>query len=222
MAVFNGMLKAIENGTAKLKIKEVVQFIVLSLGKIQWKQSHGITDEDKAAVDKNLKDNYCVILIRRGNHLSTYAISFANFVLTRKFSFWSHSLMNLEDEVTDKSDYRLIEAVGRGTKYSSFDDVFGTVDAVTLLKPKGLSLSEWNNIMGKLKSQIGKPYDTLFDLKNDTAVSCVELVRNALRTVPDYETKFAAFEAMINKNKNLTPQMYAECSDFEVIYSVKR
>jgi hypothetical protein len=221
-AIFNGILKAIESGVAKIKAKAALEWVVQRIGKIEWKQTHAISEEDKLAIHKLLADGYYIILTRRSNHFSTYAISFANFILTRKFSFYSHSLMNLEDEVKSPDDFRLIEAVGKGTQYSSFDTVFGTVDAVALLKPKALSLDEWNDVMDKLKSEIGKPYDTLFDLKSDAAVSCVELVRDALRADPEYATKYAAFEAMINKNRNLTPQMYFDCSDFEVVHTVKR
>lgn len=222
MAIFNGFLKAIENAVVKMKARQAMEWIVQKIGKIQWKQTHAITDEDKQAVHRLLADGYYIVLTRRSNHFSTYAISFANFVLTRKFSFYSHSLMNLEDEVQNVDDFRLIEAVGKGTQYSTFDQVFGTVDAVALLKPKAVTVDEWTIMMEKLKGEIGKPYDTLFDLKSDAALSCVELVRVALQSDPDYSTKYAAFEAMINKSKNLTPQMYFDCPDFEVVYTVKR
>jgi hypothetical protein len=196
--------------------------VMLWIGTIHWKQKSPITDDDKNVIKKMIADDYFVILSHRRNHLSTYFISLANFVLTGKFSYWSHSFMNLEDEVKSDDDFRLIEAVGVGTKYSTFEDAFGTVDGVVLLKPKNMTLTEWTAVLDKAKSELGKPYDSLFDLKNDNKLSCVELVRTALMALPDYFVRFAKFEEMIQKRKNLTPQMFYDCEDFEVHYQVRR
>jgi hypothetical protein len=76
--------------------------------------------------------------------------------------------------------------------------------------------------MDKAMTEIGKPYDSLFDLKNDNALSCVELGRTALMAEPNYYTNFANFEEMIRKRKNLTPQMFYECPDFEVVYEIRK
>jgi uncharacterized protein YycO len=129
--------------------------------------------------------------------------------------------MNLEDEVNSDNDFRLIEATGSGTHYSPFDLVF-RVHGVVLLKPKNMSAEHWTKVMDKANSELGKPYDSLFDLRNDQRLSCVELVRSALMAEPDYEKNFANFEAMIKSRKNLTPQMFYECEDFEIVYEVRR
>jgi hypothetical protein len=196
--------------------------IIKWIGSIKWKQRHAITDDDKRIIHDALVSNYFIILTRRSNRLTTYLISLGHFLLTGKFGYWSHVLMNLEDEVNDPSDFRLIEAIGTGTQYSTFDQVFGSVDGVALLKPKGIAIQEWTDIMDRVRSQLGKPYDTLFDIKNDDKLSCVELVRIGLMAIPNYETRFANFEKYIAKSKNLTPQMFYDCSDFEVVYSVRR
>lgn len=192
------------------------------IGNIRWRARHVIPDESKLTINQDLKDNYFIILTRRDNHLSTYAIGLAHFFLTGKFGYYSHALMNLEDEVKDPEDFRLVEATIKGIHYSSFDTVFGEVSATCLLKPKSMTIEKWTLVMDAAKTQLGKPYDTLFDLKNDNALSCVELVRLALMNEPDYATNFADFEKRIAKSKNLDPHMFYECSDFEVVYEVKR
>ena len=196
--------------------------IIKMFGYLHWKQTHPIHEQDKQIIHEMLAANYYVILTRRSNHISTYMTSFATRVLTGKWGFWSHALANLEDEVKDPSDFRLIEATGKGIGYSSFDQVFGDVDAVALLKPKKVTAEEWTIIMDGLKTNLGKPYDNLFDLADSTAMSCVELVRAGLKTIPNYETEFADFEKMIAQSSNLSPQTFFECPDFEVVYTVKR
>jgi hypothetical protein len=130
--------------------------------------------------------------------------------------------MNLEDEVKDPNDFRLIEAVGTGTRFATFEDVFGDPDAVLLLKPKSMTTDEWTGLLDAGKTYLGRPYDTLFDLKNDKALSCVELVRDILKAVPDYYLDFACFEDMLKAYTNLTPDMFAMCPDFEPVYKVAR
>lgn len=196
---------------------EIVQFF----GKIEWRSKNTLTDEDHAKIKDLLAPNYYVILTRRNNHLSTYLISLANFLLTGKFSHWAHALMNLEDEVKTDDDYLLIEAIGKGVTTSHFNEVFD-VNSVVLLKPKNISVEKWTSILDAARENLGRPYDNLFDLKSDKAMSCVELVRDALQADPDYATNFAEFERMICERKNLTPQMFYECADFEVVYEVRR
>lgn len=195
--------------------------IVKLIGKVQWKQTHEITFEQKDRIKHLLKDNYFIILTRRSNHLSTYFISLGHFLMTGKFGRYSHVLMNLEDTVTTDADFRFIEATGVGVKYSTFEDVFDGVDSVCLLRPNHLTNQEWTSILDRAKTQLGKPYDTLFDLTNDKALSCVELVRVALKSEPDYDHDFEHFEHMIAKYKNLTPQMFRDCETFAPILELK-
>lgn len=200
----------------------VIDFIVKLIGRITWAQTSPITQEDKAAIMALLKDNYYIILTRRRNHLSTHAIAFTNFLLTGKWGYYSHVLMNLEDEVPTVRDFRLMEATSAGVHYSDFDTVFGSVDGVCLMKPSTMAIEEWTSVLDYAKTCLGKPYDTLYDLANDNALSCVELVRIVLEKVPNYGTDFADFERMILKSKNLAPQMFRDCSDFEVVREIKR
>lgn len=201
--------------------RRLVESIVQTIGKIHWKIRDEISVSDKEYIAEQLKPHYFIILTRRSNHISTFFIGLSNLILRGKWGYWSHSLMNLEDEVTEEDDFRLIEAIGRGVTYSDFDSVFNVSD-VALLKPKNMSPEYWTVVLDKLKSKLGTKYDTLFDLKSEEQVSCVEVVRLALRAEPDYEKNFANFEKMIKESKNLTPQMFFDCPDFEVVWQAKK
>ncbi len=195
-------------------------WVIITIGKIHWKYKNGLTDRELAEVKEFLIPNYYIILSHRRNHLSTFFVGLASVVVTGKWGYWAHAFMNLEDEVKSDSDFRLIEATGTGIHYSTFNDSFD-VHGVALLRPKNMSAEHWTAVMDKANSELGKPYDSLFDLKSDNALSCVELVRTALMAEPDYAKNFANFEAMIAKRKNLTPQMFYDCSDFIVVYEVR-
>jgi hypothetical protein len=200
---------------------KIASAFVTVIGKIHWAPSNTLSEGEKKKIHDLLVPNYYIILTHKNNHLSTFFVGLGNFLLTGKWGYWGHVLMNLEDEVHSDSDFRLIEAVGTGVTYSPFDSVF-EVNGVALLKPKNMGLDKWTAVMDKAMTEIGKPYDTLFDLKNDQALSCVELVRDALMGEPDYTKNFAHFEAMIQTRKNLTPDMFYDCDDFELVFEIRR
>ncbi len=130
--------------------------------------------------------------------------------------------MNMEDEVMSDKDFRLIEAVGKGVVYTPFADVFN-VHGVCILKPRNLTVEKWTAILDKAKVQLGKPYDTLFNILDENNLSCVELCRASLMGEPDYAVDFAQFEALIAKRHNrLSPDMFYGLDDFEVVYEVRR
>ncbi len=197
-----------------------ISWVVITIGKIHWNYKNGLTIDELNQLKELLTKDYYIILTHRNNHLSTFFVGLASFVLTGKWSYWAHALMNLEDEIKKEDDFRLVEATGTGVHYSSFNEVF-QVHGVCLLKPKSMSLEYWTMIMDKAKTELGKPYDSLFDISNDQALSCVELVRTALKAEPNYEQNFANFEKMIATRKNLTPQMFYDCEDFEKVYDIR-
>jgi hypothetical protein len=200
---------------------KIFDWFVTRIGNTNWKFKNGLTQEEKDIIRAKLVPNYYIILTRSNNHLATFFIGLATFALSWKWGFWPHVLMNLEDELMSDADFRLVEATKKGIHYSTFDEVF-TTNSVALLKPKSMTVEHWTEVMDKAKTELGKPYDTLFDLKNDNALSCVELVRTALMAEPHYAEDFANFEAMIAHNKNLTPDMFYSCPDFEVVFEVRR
>lgn len=198
--------------------------IVECIGKLKWKTCRVLTKEEKETIYKMLEKDYYIILTRHNGNFSSYAISAAHLWLTKfkKMGYYAHTLMNLEDSVESSDDFRLIEAVGVGVKYSTFDEVFDSqCSSIALLKPKSLLIQDWTAIMDKARTYLGRPYDTLYDLAHDNKLSCVELVRDALRAETDYEKEFAHFEAMIKNATNLDPQMFYECPDFEIVYEVR-
>jgi hypothetical protein len=203
-------------------IQKVENLISITIGKINWTSKKVATAEELKTVHDKLISNYYIIMTRHNGHLSTYAISLAHFLLTGRWGYYGHVLMNLEDTVDNDDDFRLIEAIGTGVTYSPFNRVLDAqCGSVALLKPKSMSLEYWTTVLDRAKTELGKPYDTLFDLSNDRALSCVELVRVALQKEPNYATDFANFESMIVKSKNLDPQMFYECPDFEIVYEFR-
>lgn len=179
-----------------------------------------LTPEDLENIREKLSKGYYFILTHRDTHLTTYLISLGNFIKTTKWSYWSHLAVNLEGDVSKDADFRIMEATGKGAGYSHFMEVFD-VDGACLLMPN-LTPEEWEIVMEGEKEQDGKKYDTLFDLADETKVSCVEVGLNALKKLPNYKEKFANLEAMIQKYGQLTPQMYYDCPDFKNVLEVRR
>lgn len=200
-------------------IKTLFNKFTSKLANATWKTDKEIPEYSKEKIKKLLKNDYYIIVTRRSNHLSTYIINFLEIYLRGKYGFWSHALFNLEDNVTEDKDYRLLQATGKGVGYATFDEVFN-VQAVALLKPKNMSVAEWTSVLDKAKEQEGKSYDSLFDIKDDKSLSCIELIRVVLMANTNYYTDFAHFEAMIQKYKNVSPQMLYDCDDFEIEYSL--
>lgn len=177
------------------------------------------------------KDDVLVWVTRRETHLTSYLISASDFALaflvwakegfkgTRpKFSFWAHAFMNVDDN-------EFIEAVAKGVQKVYFDYVFD-VDAAAALVPAELSLTEWRHlkpfIKAELELQKGKGYDATYNIKDESKVSCIEVILVVLRhRVPDYSVKFANLEKLINTYKNITPQMLIDSGSFKVIWEVR-
>lgn len=201
-------------------MKSLISRFIKFIGKINWENKNTIPESDLSEIKDLLKSDYYIILTRRKNHLSTYLISLAHLLIRFRLGHYGHVLMNLENEVNADDDFRLIEALGTGVQYSTFSNVFN-VHSVALLRPKNMEIEKWTSVLDAARSQLGKSYDTLFDLKSDTAVSCVEMIRSALLADPDYYRNFSNFERMVTSSINLTPQMFYECEDFEVVYEIR-
>ena len=193
-------------------------WVAMIPGKISWSKAHKITVTDQEELAKVLANGYYIILTGSKSHLSSIVVSFLSWVKTGVWANYSHALMNC-DNITDPLDtqsFKFVEATATGVHYSTFEEVFAC-DSVCLLTPQNIDNTEWTAIIDALLKQQGKPYDDLFDLSDDTHVSCVELVLNALKAV-NYDEEFTNLKILIAEETNLVPQMYRSCTDFMVKY----
>lgn len=206
-------------------------FFVGLLGKIKWEGLHKLIHgksyclnlEDWYAISKELHKGYFIILTSRKTHLSTYAARFAHFVLTGRWGHYSHALVNVEGERASYgfNDFMFVEAIGKGVVRSTWHEVFNC-DSVCILKPRYYSIEEFNATVGSVYADIGKSYDEDFKVFNDQEMSCVEIARERMVDLPGYHEKMRVFEYMIKNEKNLTPEMFRECPDFEVLLEIKK
>ena len=181
-----------------------------------------LTEADHDRIREILSKNYLIILTRRKSHLTTYLIALVSGIVDRKISHYTHALMNVEGDLAGHLGYKLIEATGVGVHYSTFMEVFDC-DSVALLAPKGIPLEDWTKVLDEVKNDLGKGYDTLFDISSDQNVSCVEMVYWGLKTLPDFEQRFPKLVALIKeRGNNLTPQMLYDTGELEVVFEVRR
>lgn len=180
-----------------------------------------LKEEDHDRIREILSKNYLIILTRRRSHLTTYLISCISAIVDKKLSHYTHALMNVEGTLDGHIGYKLIEATGSGVHYSSFMNVFDC-DSVVLLAPKGISIEDWTKVLDEVKDDLGKGYDTLFDITSDQNVSCIELIYWGLKALPDFEQRFPKLVKMINETKNITPQMLYDSGELEIVFEVRR
>jgi hypothetical protein len=224
-------------------IREYIEFISFKIiSPFKWTRiKYLITgrEYDLQPRDRDMIRDLCeqgtyLWLTRRDTHLTTYLITFSDYILALisyyregrkgkkpRLGYYSHAFLN-----SDKDTF--IEAVARGVVSSYFDNVFNA-DAAAGLMPSKLTRTEWAMFSKKFvevaKSKIGTPYDTFFNLKDESEVSCIELIRVSLHhcmSEEDYNLRFKNFEALIAERRNLTPDMLRDCEDFEVILEIRR
>jgi hypothetical protein len=211
---------------------KILHFITRILSSITWNGIRALfnggiyyklTEEDHDKLRQLLAEGNFIILTYHATHLTSYLIAMLSFLKTRKSTEYVHALMNVDniDDPNEWLHFKLMEATNAGVHYSSFLQTFDC-DRVCILKPKGVTIEEWCKITEALLEQDGKQYDDLFDLSDNSKVSCVELCLVALRKDPHYNNEFKNFENMIKNFGNLTPQMFRDCDDFEVVLEIKR
>ncbi len=198
---------------------------------IQWPRAQSMVngglyyylkEHDHDIIRSLLKENYLIVLTRRKSHLTTYIIFVLNYLYTRKKPYYTHAFMNVEGDITNNMDYKIIEATASGVHYSTFMQVFDC-DSVVLLKPKGVPLTEWTAVLDNVKAQLGLPYDNIFDITTKTSVTCAEMVYQGLLSLPDYQKRFPKLLSLLEAEKhNLAPQNFYECGDFDIVYECRR
>jgi hypothetical protein len=195
----------------------VYHWIAQQVPKIQLTNRNPLTREEKQRLAKLLASDYYIILTTNNYHLSSIMVRVLTFLKTGKWPRFSHVLMNVDFMDSPKPDkFKFMEATVVGVHYASFDEVFDCTD-FCLLKPDEVDLKKYTKVIDELVENNGKPYDDLFDLLDDKSMSCVELVRDALMEIADYNKQFPNLEALIAKQKNLTPEDFYTCIDFDVV-----
>jgi hypothetical protein len=224
-------------------VKKLIQFVSFNiLSPFNWARikflltgrEYDVTAQDREYVRGLCAQGVYIWLTRRETHLTTYLIGFSDYALglmayyrngrkgkKPKLGYYAHAFLN-----TDADTF--IEAVSSGVQYNYFDNVFN-VDAFAALIPTGLTAVEWAMFSKKFvevsESKLGAKYDAVFNLKDETEVSCGELIRVSLRHCMSderYNLRFKNFEALIKERRNLTPDMIRECEDFTVITEMRR
>src|SRR5574343_139743 len=205
------------------KLRSFITNLAIKIGRIHWSTSRKLSEQELDIIRMILKENYYIILTRRSNFISTYVIGLTDFFIRRRFSYYTHALMNMQNIVTNEKDYRLVESTFiKGVGYSTFEEVFGSIQSVCFLKPKNMTTDDWALSLEKSLGEIGKPYDSLFYVYDNKKLSCIEFVIECLKIVPSYNLKFYNFERLFNKYGNITPQMLRDCGDLEVILEIKK
>jgi hypothetical protein len=195
----------------------IYHWFAVQAPKISWSKKHRISDEMKDELAKILANGYYIILTGNRSHLSSVLVSLISWFKTGKWARYSHVLMNCDniENSDERHAFKFVEADVKGVVYTTFDDVF-KCDNVCLLSPKLVRNEEWTAIIDALVNQVGKPYDDLFDLADDSRASCVEVVLDALEKA-NFVTEFQNLREMIEEEGNLIPQMYRDCIDFQVV-----
>lgn len=198
---------------------KIYHFLAKIPPKLTFRNRDPLTPEEKEAIIKLLASGYYIILTGSNYHVSSLFVKFMSWWKTGTWSRYSHVLMNCDfmTKPEDVEKFKFMEATVRGVHYSRFDEVFDC-DSVCILSPNAITNEEWTMVIDALVKQEGKPYDDLFQLADSSHVSCVELVRDALRAYDRYNADFVELEYMIQHEGNLIPQMFRECKDFHVVY----
>jgi hypothetical protein len=194
-------------------------------------RAYDLTSEDREYARKLMSQCTHIWVSRRQTHLTTYLINFADFALALfywaksnfhgprpKFGYWAHAFINT-------SATKIVEAVAVGVREINFDDAFD-VDSVAALLPSKIPWDLWLQVSAlvvkKAEAQEGKKYDSIFNIMDDSKVSCIELVRLALRELGAYQEYFFDFERTISQYKNVTPDMLYHSKSFNVVWEVRR
>lgn len=188
------------------------------VSRINWGRKTTLSEQDKIEIATLLATDYYIILVGSRSRLSSIIVSFFSWIKTGDWARYTHVFMNC-DNITDprlRVGYKFVEAQVSGVAYATFDDVF-LCDRVCLMTSRQLGAEEWTRVIDSLLMDVGKPYDDLFDIVDNSRMSCVEVVWSALRASSNTDA-FQEFDKLIDKTGNLVPQMYRDCTDFESVY----
>ncbi len=205
-----------------MTIKTVITKLGVILGYIRWNAGAQLTEDQLQEIKALINTGSYVILTGRTAHLSTYFVTFANWVLTGRSYRWGHALVNFpkETELTTVGEASFLEAlVAKGVTYSPFQSVFKDVQKVALLTPVNITPIEWRIALATADRDVGRPYDSSFNFKSPDKMSCTELIMHIMQAVPSAEEKFPDLTRLLKKKKNITPPMFYSTPDFKIVRS---
>lgn len=178
------------------------------------KEQNVLTPDDKFRIKSILTKEPVIILTATESHLSSYLVKVLTFFKTGEKAVYSHAVMSYYDYEDDT--FILIESTNSGVHISSFDEVMKCSN-ICVLEIKHDKEKDIDGINIILKNQLGKKYDNLFDVHDDSRLSCVEVVYHALKPF-DFEKTYPSLYTMIKTENNLTPQMFKDCGDFKILF----
>lgn len=203
----------------KTKWYAILSMIGYGIGSIRWdfrkkdfkKHQHDILLE-------TIKEGNYLILTKNKYTLSALVVSILSYIKTKEWPDYTHILISFKRE---NGKVGFVEATKNGVHYSDYK-MITDVSNICVIAPISINDKEWQKVLYKVEKQIGKKYDNLFDLNDNERLSCVELVRFSLQALHDYYDNFKCIENKIEKYGNLTPQMFRDSSDFNVILEMKK
>lgn len=206
-------------------MEKIVEKLVKIIGSVQWEglrqrltgRRYGLRLDDFSRIHNALVEGPHVILTWRRAHMSSYFVVIAHFILTGRIVRWSHVLLSIVEDAKVKG----LEATGKGVTVTGFFEVFNC-DAVCILRPRISDKFDWAAAVAAAREDLGKKYDNLCRLDDDSQLNCAELVLGALKRDPEFHARFHGLEAMIKNEGNLTPPMFLESGSFDVVLEIRR
>lgn len=189
------------------------------LDNIKKKISPKISNDAKDQIKELMRTGHYVFLTSDKNSLSSFLVSLMTFIKIGKWPSYTHAFLNV-DVWGNENELDFVEGVYPKVKHSKFDEVFDCSN-VCVLKATNLDSTEWERVTKEAMSHVGRSYDSAFDIKDATRLSCVETVYLALASVPDAHQQFPDFLKRVQEVGNIAPQMYRDSPDFEVMLEFK-
>jgi hypothetical protein len=179
-----------------------------------------VTDAEKDYIKALLDIQPCFILIEDRSYLSSYLIRILSLLSTNKWPRYTHVLMNFDIGLGSHPDgFLLIEATNAGVHFSSFDYVFACDNVC--LTTVDITKDQWQQIRVGLAKQLGKKYDDMFDIVDNSHVSCVEMCWDAVDELDDRGIVFPSLVRQIARHKQLTPEDFLHGNEFILVYETK-
>jgi hypothetical protein len=139
---------------------------------------------------------------------------------TKKWPKYTHILMNLEVDLEDHPDrFLLIESTNSGVHFSTFESIM-QCDNVCLTTVD-ITRAQWDRVRIGLAKQLGKKYDDLFDIMDNTHVTCVEMCWDAFDELDDRRIILPSLVRKIAIQRHLVPEDFLHGNEFILVYETK-